>query len=1710
MNENEELIVTEEPQQPPVNPVADTVTSVVNQMLQNQQQGNAVREGMTPEKLERIGTFLAQESGDDPMNWRNYLTPEEQAMVPQQTDMLDTVIKNVADVPGAALGGVVKGVGNVVSAPYNLLNATTDTFAYLDEGAGYAMEWAGNKLGWDWLTRTGQSFRDDAKMWYDLVGPNQFQRALNKAVDDDEFLGADTATGALASGMSEIVSTGGVSSMAIVSGLNNVGATRAATTISNFMKAHPVITDTALDIAAEQLANNLDAGTVFNMLQDAGVPMAGILAIDNDDHPLVKRAKMVGSELFTSGLLEAGKEFLSASLTALKNATSPDVPTADLDAAVGEAKKKVAKEMLKEADAQRTTTGPVSQTGKTRIINLAEEEARMKKAPDLPEGWTRGEDGTLSKNGKSLSASQQAYADAHPGEELPEPKGSNNGKSLDTSEPERKPFGKEGANKFSTTKVKRGTVPPIEPGVEWKTVRGHKQGLIVDRKAYNEARGLTEDGPDYEWVHDGKEWKAVEKLAARPEEVVIPPKVDVDLDGRFVEVSEERIPLKYSVDEDIEELRRVSQGNPNQYIPRLREQLGWTPDRFDAALEEAQSRGEIEFKKNNTPMGKGESKQGFTDSNGVTRYGMGFRAVKKTDTATVKVDTPTKIVEVNQRVDIENDPTLPPRDADGYAIDPEDLEDGVEPAIPGGRMSDAPEGAPSAPEEPKPGNVPPDVDVPPEEAKAYAYRTDTEEQSKVINDALKDADLPLAPRLTDAQVTQQYQYMAVNDDYLASIGYTGDMGDRVARENFLFDHIYRQGKAQAFVTWEAYLLVGKLADNVKRMYTEFDADGSLLKELDNGGRLYNELIELKRRSLQFAQYRTGLAQGMRQVQAPVGLADKVLNIDIPGQGGSGKTRQIVTDSASGGSVLKGREAQFQKAYDNVSQGNDYAPFDELRLELNDWTPEEFNAQMLKWRDEGKIQLSNDWDSELMRGLDDSNWIHETTGDEGVDQLQRWTAAKGSKVTGAPSNVTSMAANIGKDDVLQMAMDDLDSLPLHMRAQYARQLAAITDPGMLNTALSKGVTWLDKAMSWRAFSMLSGIKTFNNNFLGNAFNFYVANPVDKVVGGMLGFVKAGFKWSPEARASFEEGVAIYTQAKLIHQDMMHFLSTSMEQNDQLLLSRSGKWTTGTNVGADDSYLWSALKGDNPWEKAVAAASRLRSVPSRGLVGPDAMFQAMSQRAYIVAQATTDAKMRMPKGLGRQAQKHFIQENINKFVRENLVTIEGLEDTKIGRFENVDIKVDAKGRPQTAMGAAAQAYAQQMTFNQKMNKGSLGDDLVRFIERHPSMRLLIPFPRVTTNMAAAIAQHSPLLAGFTSDFHKAIKAGGKEAQDAWAKVIVGTTVSAGVYNLALEGFVTGSGPRNPQEREMWLAAGNKPNSFHIGDLWIPYDNMEPWATLMSTAADTADYAVRMQNDPNAPKGWEQNLDILSWGYAGGLMKALSDKSLMSGILDFAQLTADPRRFLQTYTQNIALSMEPQFVTMVRNIIDPYLREQRGFLDSLWNRTPGLSFELPPQRSWLDGQPIGRSGGWMSAVSPLYVENKEETATTQMAEKLLQYKGLRLNPGNSVNGHTYDATQEARFRELHGTIKLNGRNMIEALNRTMESDAFQRYPQGDERATEALNKVILNYRSAAKKQLLREFPELGKRDPKAIVKGWSQSNTEAKREGVGTRAAKALLDF
>ncbi|MDR2522621.1 MAG: hypothetical protein LBC93_02815, partial [Synergistaceae bacterium] len=152
------------------------------------------------------------------------------------------------------------------------------------------------------------------------------------------------------------------------------------------------------------------------------------------------------------------------------------------------------------------------------------------------------------------------------------------------------------------------------------------------------------------------------------------------------------------------------------------------------------------------------------------------------------------------------------------------------PSSPSPSPADDALGAPSPSSPPSPPPTPPDADSGgggggvEGSQKPWNYKGFTPEEQDTINTLRQAAGLNRAPNeagvLKDPQVV--VDAMSKTDAFLRSLGWTGNEEGRL---KFLFDWIEKQGRAEVFVTYEAW----------KAMQADFDAVGLWLRQLDAQG-----------------------------------------------------------------------------------------------------------------------------------------------------------------------------------------------------------------------------------------------------------------------------------------------------------------------------------------------------------------------------------------------------------------------------------------------------------------------------------------------------------------------------------------------------------------------------------------------------------------------------------------------------------------------------------------------------------------------------------------------------------------------------------------------------------------------------------------------------------------------------------------------------------
>ena len=195
-----------------------------------------------------------------------------------------------------------------------------------------------------------------------------------------------------------------------------------------------------------------------------------------------------------------------------------------------------------------------------------------------------------------------------------------------------------------------------------------------------------------------------------------------------------------------------------------------------------------------------------------------------------------------------------------------------------------------------------------------------------------------------------------------------------------------------------------------------------------------------------------------------------------------------------------------------------------------------------------------------------------------------------------------------------------------------------------------------------------------------------------------------------------------------------------------------------------------------------------------------------------------------------------------------------------------------------------------------------------------------------------------------------------------------ISMGIYSY-LSGNITGNGPVDRQQRQMWIDGGYRPRQIKLGDVWIGYDSFEPFNQILATIGDIGDASQLMGEE------WTENqFQKISLIVAQGF----TSKSYLAGMQQFVELFSGRPGQFNRIVAGLLNNQIP--LAGIRNefgkLITPYTRELgSGIEDAIRNRN--LSFEkfpgedLPIKYDLLNGKPIKEwdplTRMW-NAVSPI----------------------------------------------------------------------------------------------------------------------------------------------
>lgn len=334
---------------------------------------------------------------------------------------------------------------------------------------------------------------------------------------------------------------------------------------------------------------------------------------------------------------------------------------------------------------------------------------------------------------------------------------------------------------------------------------------------------------------------------------------------------------------------------------------------------------------------------------------------------------------------------------------------------------------------------------------------------------------------------------------------------------------------------------------------------------------------------------------------------------------------------------------------------------------------------------------------------------------------------------------------------------------------------------------------------------------------------------------------------------------------------------------------------------------------------------------------------------------------------------------------------------------------------------------------------------------------------------------------------------EAVEYFGRLAASTTAWGIGLGLYQSGMITGSAPRDPDERALMQSAGIPPNSILIGNTWVSYTKIAPLNTIFGLIADVGEAIVHGESH----EGIVDQMGALSLSAVMALASNFTDKTFLTNFNAVLDNVINPDEAgLDRIISTIGTPLfAPQVVqAFTRNIMDgDSIRETGNMANMVLGRTPGSHRGIDLRRNAL-GEQVPRNArgpGLLAMVNPLYLSAKPETDRV-LAEILTLNEPLR-KPSPVVADGTLDMRDftvenpelggerslHDRRLELMSTMELQGRTLRQALEKLMNDPRYQQLPRDgafdglNDPRTLVIRRVIEPYRQASMQQVLAENP-------------------------------------
>ena len=471
-----------------------------------------------------------------------------------------------------------------------------------------------------------------------------------------------------------------------------------------------------------------------------------------------------------------------------------------------------------------------------------------------------------------------------------------------------------------------------------------------------------------------------------------------------------------------------------------------------------------------------------------------------------------------------------------------------------------------------------------------------------------------------------------------------------------------------------------------------------------------------------------------------------------------------------------------------------------------------------------------------------------------------------------------------------------------------------------------------------------------------------------------------------------------------------------------------------------------------ENKVAATQTAFDFPTRLMGAEDEMVKQLRARSILAAEGHIEG---ISRGLQGADLKAYVKEHVlNNFT----------PDGQLLHKEAVDEAL----------------YA---TLSQPLEPGSLGRSTMNFVNDHPYLRAILPFVRTPMNALKVGLEHVPMVEVLRkSTLRKVRGLEGPVAQaEALGRLTLGSIITGAAYTMAMNGMLTGAGPRDPKARKAWMDAGHRPYSFEWTDddgtvHALNLSRFDPWAMPLTVVADLYELTT---------VGGEDQVKGIFPAFSVALIEQVNNRAFLTGLASFLNFVTEPTENNAWYRGQIAKQYVPYSGALRFLNPDPYMHQVRGALDGAMSVTPGMSDKLPTRYD-VFGDPVLARNSLYNSFDIDAVDSELDrmavTANKALSPPAYVVEGVDLRDMYLEDGEN----AYARVARYAGRPGDGVRPLKEAMRDLILSEAYQQLPDGDANASGtrqfALGRLASRYRHEGWNAVLRSSPKLRK----AILNG------------------------